>query len=49
MTPESLEYDPFEMDWPWPVRVQAAEPAPQASAPESTDAPEHRAPSVGNG
>ena len=38
--PEPIEFDPFEMDWPWPgalpaePEARAAEPAPEPQAPE---------------
>jgi hypothetical protein len=39
--PEPIEYDPFEMDWPWPGMLPA-EPEARAStpAPEPSATPE---------
>jgi hypothetical protein len=34
--PEPIEYDPFEMDWPWPGMVSE----PEASAPAPDPQPE---------
>ena len=40
MTPEPFEYDPFEMDWPWPgMHTPEAEPAATTPPAAKTDAP----------
>lgn len=35
--PEPIEYDPFEMDWPWPGMLPAE---PEAAAPEAPVEPD---------
>ena len=39
--PEPIEYDPFEMDWPWPGMLPAE---PEAAAPEPPAEPERAEP-----
>lgn len=39
--PEPIEFDPFEMDWPWPGMQQAD---PEAAAPDpAAEAPDEQA------
>ena len=44
MTPDAIEFDPFEMDWPWPrARVEQGADAGQPAEP-SMSPPAHPAP-----